>query len=36
MISLYVDDVVLFLQPEAADIAITMDILQLFGVVIMS
>jgi hypothetical protein len=31
-ISLYADDVVLFLWPEAADIAITMDILQLFGV----
>jgi hypothetical protein len=31
-ISLYADDVVLFLRPEDADIAITMDILQLFGV----
>jgi hypothetical protein len=31
-ISLYVDNVVLFLQPEVADIAITVDILQLFRV----
>jgi hypothetical protein len=31
-ISLYADDVVLFLRPEPADIAITMDILHLFGV----
>jgi hypothetical protein len=31
-ISLYADDVVLFLCPEAADIAITMDILRLFAV----
>jgi hypothetical protein len=31
-ISLYADDVVLFLQPKAVDVAITMDILQLFGV----
>jgi hypothetical protein len=31
-ISLYADDVVLFLRPEVADIAITMDILHLFGV----
>jgi hypothetical protein len=31
-ISLYADDVVLFLRLEAADIAITMDILRLFGV----
>jgi hypothetical protein len=31
-ISLYADNVVLFLCPEAADIAITMDILRLFGV----
>lgn len=30
-ISLYADDVVFFLRPEAADINITMDILQLFG-----
>jgi hypothetical protein len=30
-ISLYADDAVLFLRPEAADIQITMDILQLFG-----
>jgi hypothetical protein len=33
-ISLYANDVVLFIRPEAADIAITMDILQLFGVCI--
>jgi hypothetical protein len=31
-ISLYADDVVLFLRPEPTDIAITMDILHLFGV----
>jgi hypothetical protein len=31
--SLYADDVVLFILPEEPDIAITMDILQLFGVV---
>jgi exonuclease III len=30
-ISLYADDVVLFLRPEANDISITMDILSLFG-----
>jgi len=30
-ISMYADDVVLFLCPDAADIAVTMDILQLFG-----
>ena len=30
-ISLYVDDVVLFLRSEANDISITMDILSLFG-----
>jgi hypothetical protein len=30
-ISLYADDAVLFLRPEAADIQIAMDILQLFG-----
>lgn len=30
-ISIYVDDVVMFLKPEAGDIEITMDILQLFG-----
>ena len=30
-ISLYADDVVLFLRPSASDIAITLDILQLFG-----
>lgn len=30
-ISLYADDVVLFLRPETNDIAITMDILRLFG-----
>lgn len=29
-ISLYVDDVVLFLRPEAMDIIVTMGILQLF------
>jgi hypothetical protein len=28
---MYADDVVLFLHPNAADIAVTMDILQLFG-----
>jgi hypothetical protein len=31
-VSLYADDVVLFLRPETVDIAITMDILCLFGV----
>jgi hypothetical protein len=31
-VSLYADDVVLFLRPENVDIAITMDILCLFGV----
>jgi hypothetical protein len=31
-ISLYADDVVMFLCPEAADIAVTMDILCLFDV----
>jgi hypothetical protein len=31
-VSLYADDVVLFLRPEAEDIAVTMDILHLFGV----
>jgi hypothetical protein len=31
-ISLYADDVVLFLRPEATEIGITMDILCLFGV----
>jgi hypothetical protein len=30
-VSLYVDDVVLFLRPDANDIAITKDILYLFG-----
>ena len=30
-ISMYADDVVLFLHPNAADIAVTMDILHLFG-----
>jgi hypothetical protein len=30
-ISLYADDVVLFLRPEATDITVTMGILQLFG-----
>jgi hypothetical protein len=30
-ISLYADDAVLFLRPEAANIQITMDLLQLFG-----
>jgi hypothetical protein len=30
-ISLYADDAVLFLRPVAADIQITMDLLQLFG-----
>ena len=30
-ISLYADDVVIFLRPTASDISITMDILQLFG-----
>jgi len=29
--SLYADDVVIFLQPSASDIRITLDILQLFG-----
>jgi hypothetical protein len=31
-ISLYAYDVVMILRPESADIAITMDILRLFGV----
>ena len=31
-ISLYADDVVLFLRPSASDIEITLDILQLFGI----
>jgi hypothetical protein len=31
-ISLYVDVVVLFIQPEESDIAFTMDILHLFGI----
>jgi hypothetical protein len=31
-ISLYTDDVVLFIRPEEANIAVTMDILQLFVV----
>jgi hypothetical protein len=30
-LSLYADDVVIFLQPSAADIGVTLDILQLFG-----
>jgi hypothetical protein len=30
-ISMYADDVILFLHPNAADIVVTMDILQLFG-----
>ena len=30
-VSLYADDVVIFLKPSAADIEITLDILQLFG-----
>ena len=30
-ISLYADDVVIFLQPSVSDISITLDILQLFG-----
>lgn len=30
-VSLYADDVVMFLRPEAADITITLDILQAFG-----
>ena len=30
-ISIYVDDVVMFLHPEAGDIAVTLDILNLFG-----
>jgi len=30
-ISLYADDVVIFLQPSANDIRLTLDILQLFG-----
>jgi hypothetical protein len=30
-VSLYADDVVLFLRPDANDIAITVDILHLFG-----
>jgi hypothetical protein len=30
-ISLYADDVVIFLQPSASDIRITLDILELFG-----
>lgn len=29
--SLYADDVVLFLRPSAADIDITLDMLELFG-----
>jgi hypothetical protein len=31
-ISLYADVVVLFIQPEESDIALTMDILHLFGI----
>lgn len=31
IISIYADDVVMFLKPEASDIEIPMDILQLFG-----
>jgi hypothetical protein len=31
-ISLYADDVVLFIRPQQEDIAVTTDILQLFGV----
>jgi len=30
-ISLYADDVVLFLRPEAGDISLVMEILNLFG-----
>jgi len=30
-VSLYADDVVLFLRPSAADIGITLDMLDLFG-----
>jgi len=30
-VSLYADDVILFLRPEAADISVTLDILNLFG-----
>jgi len=30
-ISIYADDVVMFLHPEAGDIAVTLDILNLFG-----
>jgi hypothetical protein len=30
-ISIYADDVALFLRPESGDISITMDILNLFG-----
>ena len=30
-ISLYADDVVLFLQPDVSDISVTMDILKNFG-----
>lgn len=30
-ISLYADDVVIFLRPAAEDIGVTLDILQLFG-----
>ena len=30
-ISIYADDVVIFLRPTASDINITLDILQLFG-----
>ena len=30
-ISIYADDVALFLRPEAGDISTTMDILNLFG-----
>jgi hypothetical protein len=31
-ISIYVDDVVMFIRPEENDIALTMDILHLFGI----
>jgi hypothetical protein len=31
-VSIYADDVALFIRPQQEDIAITMDILQLFGV----
>jgi hypothetical protein len=30
-LSLYADDVVIFLQPSAANIGVTLDILRLFG-----